>query len=115
MEIKLDTAADPVRLTLAGEMTIYAASELHGRLIGALDACGALAIDLSAIDEIDSAGLQLLLLARQHATVAGKPFALAAISRPVGELLALYELAALFGDPPLGAPTADHRAAGEPA
>lgn len=100
MEITLDTSATPARLTLAGEMTIYAAAELHGRLLAALDDCSALRIDLAAIEEIDSAGLQLLILARQHAAAAGKPLGLAALSRPVRELLELYDLAGYFADRP---------------
>lgn len=100
MEITLDTALAPARLTLAGEMTIYAAAELHRRLLAALDDCGALQIDLSAIEEIDSTGLQLLIVARQHALAAGKPFGLSALSAPVRELLELYDLAGYFAEQP---------------
>ncbi|MFZ2853343.1 MAG: STAS domain-containing protein [Rhodocyclaceae bacterium] len=124
MEIVLDTALTPARLTLTGEMTIYAAAELHGRLLAALDDCSALQIDLSAIEEVDSAGLQLLIVGRQHALATGKPLGLAALSRPVRELLELYGLAGFFGDsalagflgdPPLAAPDADQPSTGEPA
>lgn len=100
MKITLDTSASPARLTLAGEMTIYAAAELQSRLLASLDAGSGLQIDLSAIEEIDSAGLQLLLLARQHALATGQLFALAAPSRPVRELLELYNLAGFFADQP---------------
>lgn len=100
MEIILDTAATPARLSLAGELTIYAAADAKGRLLAPLDACDALDIDLAAVEEIDSAGLQLLLLVRQHAAATGKSIALCAISRPVRELLELYELTGFFGAPP---------------
>lgn len=99
MEITLDTSATPARLTLTGELTIYAAGEAKNRLLAPLDAHDALDIDLSAIEEIDSAGLQLLLLARQHAAAAGKPLGLVAPSQAVRELLELYNLAGFFAAP----------------
>lgn len=100
MKITLDTSAMPPRLALAGEMTIYAAAELHSRLLAPLDACSGLDIDLSAIDEIDSSGVQLLILARQHAAAAGKPLGLVAPSQPVRDLLELYDLADFLADQP---------------
>lgn len=115
MQITLDTTATPARLRLAGEMTIYAASDLHRQLLAHFGDCGGMALDLSAVEEIDCAALQLLLCARQHATAAGKAFELAAISRPVGALLDLFGLAAFFGEPPLADPVTGQPRTDEPA
>ncbi len=99
MDARLDTTACPARLTLAGEMTIYAAAELKPRLLGPIESCAEIEVDLSGVAEIDTAGLQLLILAKRQAISAGKSLRLAGHSRPVLELIELYNLAAFFGDP----------------
>ncbi|BAL26474.1 lipid asymmetry maintenance protein MlaB [Azoarcus sp. KH32C] len=115
MEITFDTTVTPACLRFAGEMTIYAAAGVHREMFPRFEICNEMTFDLSAVEEIDSAGLQLLLLARQHAEAIGKAFALAAISPAVGELLELFGLGAFFGVPALGAPIADMSDADEPA
>jgi anti-sigma B factor antagonist len=52
-------------LAVEGEMTIYRAAELKPALLDAVRAHDAPALDLSAVTEFDSAGLQLLLVARR--------------------------------------------------
>jgi anti-sigma B factor antagonist len=106
MEITFDMDATPACLRLGGEMTIYAAGELHGQFLARFDECGGITFDLSAVAEIDSAGLQLLILAQQYAAAVGKAFGLTAISPAVGELLELFGLGAFFGYPPIAAPAA---------
>ncbi len=99
MEINLHAETRPPRLTLAGEMGIYAAAELKSRLLSAVDACAELEIDLSQVEEIDSAGLQLLILAKRQTLAQNKTLTLTGHSRVVLELLELYDMAAYFGDP----------------
>ena len=99
METNLDPSSRPPCLTLAGEMGIYAAAELKSRLLSAVEGCPELEIDLSRVEEIDSAGLQLLILAKRRATAQNKTLTLAGHSRAVLELLELYDMAAFFGDP----------------
>lgn len=53
------------KLAIEGELTIYTAAEMKEK-IGALLAAAAVEIELSQVSEIDTAGLQLLLLARQE-------------------------------------------------
>jgi anti-sigma B factor antagonist len=48
-------------ITLAGDMTVYVAAELKTALLAEF-AAGHTALDLSQVQEIDTAGLQLLLL-----------------------------------------------------
>ena len=54
-------------LAVEGEMTIYRAAELHPALRDAVRTQDAPALDLSAVTEFDSAGVQLLLVARREA------------------------------------------------
>lgn len=100
MDIDYFRDGDRGSLALAGELTIYAAAEAKARLLAPLAECRELAIDLAGVSEIDSAGLQLLILARQHAAATGKSVGLVALSQPVRDLLELYDLAGFFADLP---------------
>ena len=76
-------------LAVEGELTIYRAAELKPALLDAVRASAAPALDLSAVTEFDSAGLQLLLVARGEAARLGKPLAVAAASPAVQDAFAL--------------------------
>ena len=64
-EIQVESDAESTRISLAGPLTIDA----HGRFIEALKKISAatrpLVIDLGQLDSIDSAGLGMLLLAKE--------------------------------------------------
>ena len=88
----------PGELAVEGEMTIYRALELKDVLLGALRAAGAarteLRIDLGRVSEIDSAGVQLLMLVKHLGQSHGQVVRLTAISpavRSVAEVLCLEE------------------------
>lgn len=76
-------------MRIEGEMTIYRAAELKPGLLDAVREHAAPALDLSAVTEFDSAGLQLLLVARQEAARLGKRLALSAASSAVRDVFAL--------------------------
>lgn len=61
-------------LTFLGELTIYQAADVKSALVNAFDAGQLAGIDLAGVTEIDSAGLQLLLLAKRTADTRGDPF-----------------------------------------
>jgi anti-sigma B factor antagonist len=62
-----DLAFSAGQLRVAGEMTIYAASELKAALVEHLRAHSApLVLNLAEVTEIDSSGLQLLLMLRRE-------------------------------------------------
>lgn len=90
-------------LGISGEFTIFTAGELKQRLLDTIDRCngGAIEIDLSEVSEIDSAGLQLMVMAKRHATSQGKTLHFCRHSDPVLDLLDLCDLAGFFGDPVL--------------
>ncbi|MEI8396682.1 MAG: STAS domain-containing protein [Rhodospirillaceae bacterium] len=77
------------RLELGGRLTIHRAGQMWGEVLGALASCRQLTLDASALEEVDIAGLQLLIAARRSAAAAGKSVRLAT---PPNEalLLALY-------------------------
>ena len=87
-------------LALDGEVTIYRAAELKPQLLQALAVAGAgLEIDLSAVTELDTAGLRLLMLAKQEARALHRELRLVGHSPAVLEVFELLNVAAYFGDP----------------
>ncbi|WP_457422648.1 STAS domain-containing protein [Roseateles sp. P5_E7] len=87
-------------LALDGELSIYRAAELKPLLLQALAKADAgLEIDLSGVTEFDSAGLQLLMLAKQQARALKRELRLVGHSPAVLEVFELLNVAAHFGDP----------------
>lgn len=85
------------RVRIAGEMTVYSAAALKRDLLAAMDRHRrAKLLDLSEVTEIDTAGLQLLLIARRHAANGGLELLLIDPSRPVRSVLELCRLSALL-------------------
>lgn len=87
------------QLAIEGAMTIYEADAIKHELLSALDAGPGLAIDLSRVDEIDTAGLQLLVLAQREAARDAKPLHVSARSAAVDEVFDRYGLHEAFDDP----------------
>ncbi len=52
-------------LSICGELTIFSVADIRKRLQEALAAVDTLSVDLSEVTEIDTAGLQLMLLAKR--------------------------------------------------
>ncbi|MCM5682951.1 STAS domain-containing protein [Schlegelella sp. S2-27] len=86
-------------LRLDGELTICRAAELKPVLLDALQRASTLEIDLSSVSEMDSTGVQLLMLVKRHALSTGRELNLTGHSKPVVEVFELLDLAAFFGDP----------------
>lgn len=76
-------------IRLEGDLTIYTAAQLKEQLLGEVAAREQLTLDLSAVGELDTAGLQVLLLAEREARAAGKALAIAQASGCVTEALQL--------------------------
>ena len=86
-------------LHVDGEMSIYRAAELKDVLLAALQGQRVLEIDLAQVSEIDSAGVQLLMMAKQAAHAKGAELRLVHHSPAVIEVFELLDLAGHFGDP----------------
>ena len=63
MNIDVTANRDGIHLQLAGELTIYTATEIHAALVDALTSSPTLTLDLDGVTDFDTAGLQLLLSA----------------------------------------------------
>lgn len=92
------SAAAPARLALEGEMTIYRAAELKPMLLEALRCAPRLEVDLSGVTELDTAGLQVLMLAKQTAAADGRELRLTGHSPAVVEVFDMLDLGGFFGD-----------------
>ena len=90
---------------LEGELTIYAVTEAKALLQSALDEEPCLQLNLSGLEELDTAGVQLLIWLKQEARRRGKTLVLYAHSPAVQEVFDLLKVASLFGDPILIAPS----------
>ncbi len=86
-------------LHIEGDMTIGTAAALKEELMKHITQSSEREIDLSDVSEMDSAGMQLLMLAKREATRHNTPLRLIGHSRAVLEVMDTYNLAAYFGDP----------------
>jgi anti-sigma B factor antagonist len=85
-------------LSIDGEMTIYRAAELRESLSAALAAGNDLELNLSAVTELDSAGVQLLMAAKKTARESQHELRLVGHSPAVLEVFETLDLAGHFGD-----------------
>lgn len=81
-----------------GELSIYTAMEQKEVLLQVLEQTAAVELDLSRLTLLDTAGLQLLLLAKQEAARLDKPFSIVGHSPAVREVLDICNLTGHFGD-----------------
>jgi anti-sigma B factor antagonist len=93
---------------ISGDLTVQVAAEWKVQLIAALEAGPELRIELAQVIELDTAGLQLLLMIHREAAAAGKELTLTGHSRAVLDVLALAHLnpdlsdvSVLGGSPPV--------------
>jgi anti-sigma B factor antagonist len=87
-----------------GEMTIYRAAEIKGTLITSIAESAVIEFDLSRVTAIDSAGVQLLMLAQRTAHARHSELRLVAHSPAVLEVMELLTLGAYFGHARNGTP-----------
>lgn len=93
------TTEGAITLMLDGAMTIYNAAELKERLITQLRTAAVLQLDLSHVTEIDTAGFQLLVLAKREAQTLQHDLRIVAHSPVVQEVIEFFNMAGFFGDP----------------
>lgn len=81
-----------LRIAPQGEMTVYTAMDWKQKLMAPFALLGEIEIDLSAVEEMDSTGLQLLILVKKEASAQGRTLRLIHHSRPILEALDLCGL-----------------------
>jgi anti-sigma B factor antagonist len=96
---KAPNNGDVGHLVLDNDLTIYNAPEQKRALLDALEQAKVLELDLAHVGEIDSAGLQILILAKRESLATGKDLRIVAHSPAVQELLDFLNVAGYFGDP----------------
>lgn len=95
LNVKHERLTNAMRLDVSGEMNIYTAPDLKAAFMDALYDAPALELNLTEVEEMDSAGLQLLVLARRECHARGKGFSIishSAATNSVVRLLGLEEL-----------------------
>ncbi|OAI25048.1 lipid asymmetry maintenance protein MlaB [Methylomonas koyamae] len=85
-------------LTIEDELTIFTAAEQKTGLLNFLGSGDDLEINLSQVSEMDTAGLQLLILAKRESARTGKALRFVMHSKVVLEILELANLTTAFGD-----------------
>lgn len=92
----LISSDDAGRMVLKGELTIYTVAEVKAGIGDSLKDRDEIEIDLSGVTEIDTAGLQLMLIAKRKP---GKHVRFLNHPPSVLRLLDLSNLATTLGDP----------------
>jgi anti-anti-sigma factor len=93
------TTDGAVHLILDGPMSIYTAAETKAQILGGLHAATIIELDLSHVGEMDTAGFQLLVMAKRESQRLGKTLRIVAHSPAVREVIDFYNMDAFFGDP----------------
>lgn len=93
MPLTQSTRDGHLLLLVSGGFTIFQAAEYKPQLLGVLDHTDdVLELDLSDCDELDTAGLQLLLLLRREAAAQYKQLLLGGVSPAVQNVLNMLQL-----------------------
>jgi anti-anti-sigma factor len=85
-------------LRVEGELTIYRAAELKDSLLAAVAAHASVEVDLSGVTEFDTAGVQVLILAKRAAKAREGQLHLVGHSPVVLDVMDLLDMADCFGD-----------------
>jgi len=86
-------------LKVSGELTIFEAAEFHALLSENLGAHPALTVDLSGVTELDSSGVQVMLVAQRGAAARQQPLSWVAHSAAVRHVLERLNLDSVLGEP----------------
>lgn len=87
------------RLTIDTDLTIYNVVESKRKLLDAVRNAATLELDLSQVAEMDTAGFQLLVLAKREAQRLDRSLRIVAHSPAVREVIEFYNMVGYFGDP----------------
>jgi len=86
-------------LSVEGELTIYRVGELQASLFPALVRAEELTLDLSGVAELDTAGIQLLMMLKREAKKLNKRMVFSNHSNAVITVFEALNLSSQFGDP----------------
>jgi anti-anti-sigma factor len=90
--MSLSPSQPPTLLFIEGDLTIRRVQEMKDLILARLAQSQALEVDLAGVTEIDTAGVQLLLMARRAAQASKKELRLVAHSPAVSALFDLLRI-----------------------
>ncbi|HLA33748.1 MAG TPA: STAS domain-containing protein [Rhodocyclaceae bacterium] len=96
MIIETTSRENTARMSMAGELTIYTVAASKAKLAAVMNNASDIEIDLSGVTEMDTAGLQWMLIAKRHP---GKRLRFVNHPPAVLRLLDLANLGGVLGDP----------------
>jgi len=96
MSIDVKREGNTARVTLSGELSIYTVAEIKASLADCMDNADEIEVDLFGVTEMDTAGLQLMLIAKRNP---GKEVRFVNHPPSVLRLVDLANLAGVLGDP----------------
>jgi ABC-type transporter Mla MlaB component len=100
MMITIKTSAKGrCKALVEGNMTIYEAAADKPVLLSALAKASELEVDVSSLRDMDTAGLQLLILLKRESLKANTAMRLVGHSSALCEVLTTYNMTAYFADP----------------
>ena len=91
-----NTTTGPTVLRITGELTIFRTAEIKEILLADPPPD---VLDLSGVTDIDTAGVQLLMMAKKNARAAQRELHLVGHSPEVIEVFELFNVVGYFGDP----------------
>lgn len=97
MKIERKKSKDTSTLIFEGELTIYNVSQLKDELFADYDKLAEkIALNLQAVSEMDTAGVQLLLFIKKFFTAIQKPVFISKSNESVENILAALDVNTLF-------------------
>jgi anti-anti-sigma factor len=101
MTLLCTEVANRAQIKLDGEMTIFQAAQLKPELLEAVrkTARNEIEVDLSGVEEIDTAGVQLMLMLKREAQRLERSLTFTHHSPPVLGVIELLHLGSTLGDP----------------
>jgi anti-anti-sigma factor len=100
MEFSAQTTLDgATRLSVNGNLTIYDTAAIKQCLIDGVRANAVLELDLSHVGEMDTAGFQVLALAKSESQRLDHALRIVGHSPAVREVIEFFNMVAFFGDP----------------
>lgn len=96
MTIDLFHEKNACRIRIEGDLTIYTATEVTQTIRECLLTNPAIVIDLNGVSEIDTAGLQVLLVAKKESLLRNRGLGFIGPSSVVSDCLRLVNLANFF-------------------
>jgi len=97
--IKVTKKGKKKALSLTGELTIYNALEFKQQLTTHMQDITELELDLSDVSELDTSGFQILLMVKNYLQDKKIDMKMINHSKSVIEVLDLYNMLSVFGDP----------------